>query len=47
MLNNQISGSFGFNPFLKKYYLKYQNELDSKKYTRIKLWYEQFFEDYI
>ena len=47
MLNNQISGSFGFNSFLKKYYLKYQNKLDSKRYAKIKLWYKQCFEDYI
>ena len=47
MLNNQISGSFGFNSFLKKYYLKYQNKLDSKSYDKIKLWYKQCFEDYI
>lgn len=47
MLNNQISGSFSFNSFLKKYYLKYQNKLDSKRYAKIKLWYKQCFEDYI
>lgn len=47
MLNNQISESFGFNSFLKKYYLKYQNKLDSKRYAKIKLWYKQCFEDYI
>ena len=46
ILNNQISGSFGFNSFLKKYYPKYQNELDSKRYVKIKLWYKQCFEDY-
>lgn len=45
ILNNQISESFGFNPFLKKYYPKYQNELDPKRYAKIKLWYKQFFED--
>lgn len=45
LLNDQVSGSFGFDYFLRKYYGKYAEELDSKRYNKIKSWYEQILEN--
>lgn len=45
LLNDQVSGSFGFHSFLKKYYKKYGEELDSKRYNKIKSWYKQMMEN--